>query len=107
MSAPAPGARTVGAFALTLVVAPVALLLGVFVTAGLSSKMSAREAGDLLMWMGGGQVVAVVAFVAGFHVLARRWAGVAPPWWASLLLAVLLRAAAAVLFVRAMIMMTR
>ena len=107
MSAPAPGARMVGAFALVLVAAPVALLLGVLVTAGLSSSLSARAAGDLLLWMGGAQVLAVGAFVAGFHGLARRWAGVAPPWWASLLLAVLLLAAAAVLFVLAMIAMNR
>ena len=107
MSAPAAGARMVGAFALVLVVAPLALLLGVLVTAGLSSNLSARAAGDLLLWMGGGQLVAVVAFVAGFHGLARRWAGVAPPWWASVLLGLLLLAAAAVLFVLGMVAMNR
>ncbi len=107
MSAPAPGARTIGAFALVLVAALFALVAAVPVAWALSSGLSARQAGDLLVWMGGGLVLAVVAFVAGFHALARRWAGVAPPWWASLLLGVLLFAAAAVLFVLAMIGMNR
>ena len=98
---------SVGAFVLTLAAALFALVAAVPVTWALSSGLSARQAGDLLLWMGGGQMLAVVGFVAGFHVLARRWAGVGPPWWAALLLGVLLFAAAAVLFVLAMIGLNR
>jgi hypothetical protein len=97
----------VGAFALVLVAATIALVFGVIVTAGISGSMSARAAGDALMWMGGLQVVAVAGFVAAFAWLGRRWSGATPPWWTQALLGVLLLGAAAVLFVLAMILMNR
>jgi uncharacterized membrane protein YhaH (DUF805 family) len=96
-----------GAFALTLLAAMACLFVGVIVTAGISGSMSAREAGDLLMWMGGGQLVAVAAFVAAYGWLARRWSGATPPWWSHLLLGVLLLGVAAMLFVLAMVLMNR
>jgi hypothetical protein len=107
MPAPAAGARVAGAFALTLAAALFALVAGVVVTAGVSSRWSARAAGDALLWRGAGQLLATVAFVAAFRALARRWAGVPAPAWATLLLGVLVLAAAAVLFVLAMVLMNR
>lgn len=100
-------APMVGAFALTLVVATIALVFGVIATAGVSGSMSARAAGDALMWMGGLQLVAVAGFVAAFGWLGRRWSGATPPWWSHALLGVLLLAAAALLFVLAMVLMNR
>jgi hypothetical protein len=97
----------VAAFALTLVAALFALVAGVVVTAGLSATLSARAAGDALLWMGAGQLLAAGAFVAGFRALARRWAGVAAPGWSALLLGGLIVAAAAGLFMLAMIAMNR
>lgn len=107
MPAPGAGARVAGAFALTLAAALFALAAGVVLTAGPSSRWSARAAGDALLWMGAGQGLATLAFVAGFRVLARRWAGVPAPWWATLLLGGLILAAAAGLFVLAMVLMNR
>jgi hypothetical protein len=79
----------------------------VVVTAGLSATLSARAAGDALVGMGAGQLLAAAGFVAGFRALARRWAGRLPPAWASLLLGASILAAAAVLFVLAMVGMNR
>ena len=107
MATPTNGAGMVGAFLLVLAVAVVALFLGVVVTAGLSGQMSARAAGDALMWMGGGQLLAVAASVAAFRELARRWGGALPPWWSLVLLGVLLVVAAAMMFLLAMVLMNR
>jgi hypothetical protein len=100
-------AQVVGAFVATGAAALLALMAGVVLTAGLSSDMSARQAGDALVWMGVLQLLAVVGFVAGFRWLARRWSGVSPPWWSLPLLGVMVLAVAAVLFFLAMIMMNR
>ena len=100
-------APMVGAFALTLVAAVVALCFGVLVTAGLSSSMSAKAAGNALLCMGAGQVLATVGFVLAFGWLSRKWSGASPPWWSQGLLGVLILAAAFVLFFVAMVVMNR
>ena len=96
-----------GAFALTLLVAAACLFVGVIVTAGISGSMSAREAGDLLMWMGAGQLGATVGLVGAYGWLSRKWSGASPPWWSQGILGVLILAAAVVLFFLAMVMMNR
>ena len=101
------GAGTLAAFALVAVAAFGALFASIIVTAGVSSSMSASEAGDALVWMGAGQLVAVAGFVAAFAWLARRWTGAAPPWWAQVLFGLCVLAMVACLFVLAMVMMNR
>ena len=107
MPAMGRGAGAFAAFALVAVAAFGALFASIVVTAGLSSSMSAKEAGDLLMWMGAGQLVAVAGFVVAYGWLARRFSGVGPPWWAHVLLGLCLLAMVACLFVLAMVMMNR
>ena len=107
MPAMGRGAGTFVAFAGVAVVAFGALFASIVVTAGLSSSMSAKAAGDALVWMGAGQLVAVAGFLAAFGWLARRLTGVGPPWWAHVLLGLGLLAMVACLFVLAMVMMNR
>jgi hypothetical protein len=101
------GGQVVGAFVLTLATALIALFASVVVTAGVSGKMSAQAAGDALLWLGAGQLLAVAVAVAGFRGLARRWAGATPPWWSQWLLGALVLGAAAVLMLVAMVLMNR
>ena len=107
MHAAARGAGVASAFALVLMAVVAVLFVGVVVTAGVTEKMSARAAGDALVWMGFGQLLSVAAFVAGFRWLARCWGGAMPPWWSQVLLGVLVAGVAAVLFVVAMVLMNR
>jgi hypothetical protein len=98
---------TIGAFALVLGAGVGAMVLAVLVTAGVSASMSVRGAERALLWLGGGQLLAVATFVGAFAMLARRWAGATPPWWAQGALCLLLLAAAAMLFLFAMVAMNR
>jgi hypothetical protein len=100
-------APMVGAFALVLLAGVASFFVAVIVTAGVSASMSVRGAQDALLWLGGGQLVAVAGFVVAFAALARRWSGAPAPWWAQGLLGLLLLGAAAVLFLFAMIAMNR
>jgi hypothetical protein len=107
MHASSRGAGTLGAFLLVGMAALAMMFASVIVTAGVTSKWSAQAAGDALMWMGAGHLVAVAGGVAAYRALARRWAGATPAWWSQALLGVLVLGAAAVLFLFAMVLMNR
>ena len=107
MPAMTRGVGTVAAFALAMAAWLGALFTSIVVTAGLSSSMSAGEAGDALLWMGGGQLIAMVAFAIAFGGLARHWTQAAPRWWMYALFVVLALAAFACAFLLAMVMMNR
>lgn len=101
------GVGTVAAFVVVMAAWLAALFASIVVTAGASSSMSAARAGDALLWMGGGQLIAMVAFAIAFGGLARRWTDAAPRWWAYGLFVVLALGTFACAFVLAMVMMNR
>jgi len=103
MAIAARGGGTFAAFALVALVALGALSASVVVTAALSERMSAGQAGVALLWMGVGQLLAIAGFLVGFRWLAQRWSGAAPAWWAQGLLGMGLLFAAALLFVFALV----
>jgi hypothetical protein len=98
---------TIAAFALAALAAVGALFASVVVTAALSQSMSARVAGDALLWMAAVQLLGIAGVVGGFRWLAWRWSGAAPPWWSQGLLGFGLLCVAALLFVFAMVAMDR
>ena len=99
----ARGGGKLAAFALVAVVALGALCASVIVTAALSERMAAGQAGAALLWMGVGQLAGIAGCVAAFRWLARRGSGAVPAWWAQGLLGLGLVLAAALLFVFALV----
>ena len=97
----------IAAFFLTLVAAVFLQFAGMILTAGMSAKWSAAEAGNALMVYGGVELLGIAVSVLFYRWLARKLGGAAPPLWSSLLLAVLLGLTAAVQFLVGMVLMNR
>lgn len=95
------------AFLAALGTACIALFLSAVLTAAVTQKMAARQAGSGLLVAGLVDAMLVVLAVWLYRTLAQAWGGAPAPGWSVLLLAVLALVAGVAMFFMTMVLLNR